>query len=135
MHKKLIIIIYIIFCFSILTNFNKVEAFSLENEVSYRLDEESDCKAILGDPKDKESFAYMLQQIFTIIGYIAPVLCLVLSTIDFVKAAASQDKDGLKKAFKTASKRVILTMVLFFLPMLINFTFNLLGWYGTCGIE
>lgn len=135
MHKKLLIIIYIIFCFSIMANLNTVEAYSLSNEVSYRLDEEADCDAILGDPNDKDSFAYMLQQIFTIMGYLAPVLCLVLSTIDFLKAAANQDKEGLTKAFKATAKRLILTIILFFLPTLINFVFPLLGWYGTCGIE
>lgn len=136
MHKKLFIIMFILICFVACANINKVEAYSLTGEINYRLDEEDDaCEGILGDPKDKDSFAYMLQQIFTILQYVAPILCLVLSTVDFLKAAASQDKEGLMKAFKSTGKRVIFTMLIFFLPMLINFLFHLLGWYGTCGIE
>ena len=62
-------------------------------------------------------------------------MCLVFSTIDFVKAAASQDKDALAKAGKNAGKRVIYALILFFVPVLIEFLFPLLGWVGTCGIS
>ena len=61
-------------------------------------------------------------------------MCLILSVADFVKAAASQDKDALVKAGKTTGKRVVYALILFFIPTLINFLFPLLGWVGTCGI-
>ena len=48
---------------------------------------------------------------------------------------ATQDKDALMKAMKNTGKRLILAVLLFFLPTLINFIFPLLGWYGTCGIK
>ncbi len=110
------------------------------DDVIYRLDyisaeEYRDCEGIFGDVGKKDSVAYFLQQVFKIMGYAAPILCLVLSTFDFVKATASQDKDNLSKASKRTIKRVVLAIVLFFLPTLINFLFPLLGWYGTCGIE
>ncbi|MDE5888420.1 MAG: hypothetical protein K2H20_00195, partial [Bacilli bacterium] len=104
-------------------------------EVVYSLSEQQDCNSLLGDPKRDGTFANFLQQIFTIMGYVAPLLCLVLSVFDFVKATASQDKDALMKATKRTAKRIVLAIVLFFLPTLINFLFPLLGWYGTCGIE
>ena len=66
--------------------------------------------------------------------YAGPILCLVLSVSDFIKAAASQDKDALSKATKTTGKRIALAMVLFFIPLLIDYLFPLLGWYGTCEI-
>jgi hypothetical protein len=66
--------------------------------------------------------------------YAGPILCLVLSISDFVKAAASQDKDALTKAGKTTGKRIMFAMILFFIPVLVDFLFPLLGWYGTCGI-
>lgn len=68
-------------------------------------------------------------------GYLAPILCVVLSMVDFIKASASQDKDALMKAGKNTAKRLVLALILFFLPALINFIFPLLGWYGTCGIK
>jgi len=90
-----------------------------------------DCKKV--DPKLK--FVAFLQEIFDIMKYAGPILCLVLSTMDFVKAAAAQDKDALKKAAQTGLKRLGLAILLFFIPVLLNFLFPLLGWNGTCGIK
>ncbi len=76
-----------------------------------------------------------LQQIFNVFKYLAPVLVLVFSTMDFVKAAASQDKEALKKASKTALKRFLLAVALFVVPTLLNYFFELLGFSGTCDIK
>lgn len=89
-----------------------------------------DCNSIF----DPEVIKF-LQQIFNVFKYAAPVLVLVYSTIDFVKAATSQDKEALQKAAKTSLKRVILAMVLFVIPELINFFFEKLSMNGTCGIK
>ena len=97
--------------------------------VAYLLDGAADCQDII----DAEVWDF-LQQIFNVIKYAGPLLCLILSVSDFVKAAASQDKDALVKAAKTTGKRVVYALVLFFIPTLINFLFPLLGWVGTCGI-
>lgn len=132
MYKKIILMILIAFGVFFMIN-TRVEAYT--SDVTYRLSEASDCNSLLGDPKKDGTFANFLQQIFKIMGYAAPLLCLVLSIFDFVKATASQDKDALMKAVKKTGKRIVLAIILFFLPTLINFLFPLLGWYGTCGIE
>lgn len=93
------------------------------------LDVATECEEVI----DAEVYEF-LQQIFNVIKYAGPLLCLVFSVIDFVKAAASQDKDALAKAGKTTGKRVVYALILFFIPTLINFLFPLLGWVGTCGI-
>lgn len=141
MSKKILFILIMIFSTLFLLNIEKVEAFNGDNV--YTLaggtynspKEKADCESLFGNPNVDGTFANFLQQIFSIIGYAAPVLCLVLSVFDFVKATASQKKDALEKAAKTAAMRVVYAIVLFFLPMLINFLFPLLGWYGTCGIQ
>ena len=56
----------------------------------------------LGDPTNSQYPAYWLQEALNIMRYIAIVALLVLVTIDFVKAVASNDKDALKKAGSTA---------------------------------
>lgn len=89
----------------------------------------SDCGGIFDDEVIK-----FLQDAFNVFKFLAPILTLVLTTMDFIKAAASQDKEALQKSAKTAIKRVILAMCLYFIPVLINVLFDLLGWYGTCGI-
>lgn len=133
MQKKIIIGLFLLFSSFFLFHINSVEAYSNLNASTVLL--EDTCDTLLGDPEQDGTVANFLQQIFTIIGYIAPLLCLVLSISDFVKAAASQDKDALMKAMKTTAKRLVLALLLFFLPTLINFIFPLLGWYGTCGIK
>lgn len=135
MYKKITIIMMVLFCTFFLVEPQYV--FAEDSRVVYKLDD-LDCTgddSIFGDPNDSSSVAYFLQQIFTVIKYAGPVLCVVLCVVDFVKAAASQDKDALAKSTKIAGKRIVYALILFFIPTLINFIFPLLGWYGTCGIS
>lgn len=88
----------------------------------------------LGDPTNSQYPAYWLQWILNVMKYVAIVALLVLVTMDFVKAVASNDKDALKKAGTTAIKRFIYCVLLFFLPTIISLVMNLFGAYGTCGI-
>ena len=124
--KKSVIFMFLFFVGTFfvlnLTTVNAASMFSL-------LDVASECSEVI----DAEVYEF-LQQIFDVIKYAGPLLCLVFSVIDFVKAAASQDKDALTKAGKTTGKRVVYALILFFIPTLIDFLFPLLGWVGTCGI-
>ena len=95
---------------------------------------EENCDTIFGDPNKEGDFANFLQQIFNVFKYLAPALVIVLSIVEFIKAAASDDKDALMKAGKKTGVRIVLAIALFFIPGLINFLFDKLGWYGTCGI-
>ena len=132
MKKVLLIMISLFLCFGCI---NVVKANALEPEVIYELDNvEKECDALFGSPSDKKSTAYFLDQLFGIFKWMAPLLCLAFSIVEFVKAAASQDKDALSKAGVKTAKRVVLALILFFIPSLINFLFPLLGWYSTCGI-
>jgi hypothetical protein len=133
MQKNIVLIIAFLLLGFFLVNPVKVEALG-EPVIMHELADEDSCEGILGSPSDKDSVAYFLQQIFNVIKYLGPLLCLIFSVIDFVKAAASQDKEALAKAAKTTLKRIVLAMILFFIPLLINFLFPLIGFYGTCGI-
>ena len=77
----------------------------------------------------------MLQVAFNFIKYAGPILCIVFSGLDFLKAVVSDKKDELGKVIKRSLTRVVLALVLFFIPILINFLFPLIGWYGTCAIK
>ena len=101
---------------------------------------------LFGDPTDDgksydpdcdgaPSTANFLQEIFTFIRFLGPILAIVLSIIEFVKAAAAQDTDALMKAVKKTGWRIGLAIVLFFIPVIINAVFTIIGWYGTCGIN
>ena len=98
-------------------------------------DEGEDCEGIFGSLSDEESFAYYLNEIFGYIQFLGPTLVVVMTIIEFAKAAASNDKEALMKAGKKTGTRIALALLLFFLPLLINFVFkDVLHWYGTCGI-
>ncbi len=138
MPRKIYWLVLFVFCMFF---FPTVKAYEIDGDMQYRLDKQVEiksetCESILGDPEDDTSFAYFLQEAFTIIQWAGPVLCVILSLVDFVKAVASQDKDAIQKAIKTSIKRFVFAVLLFFLPMLVNFLLgDVLGWYGTCGIK
>lgn len=98
-------------------------------------DEKEKCEGLFGNPDDDDSFAHLLQIAFTIIKYAGPLLCIVFSSIDLVKTVVSDDKDAMSKTVKKCLKRVVLALILFFIPTIVNFLFPLLGFYGTCGIN
>ncbi len=131
MYRKLLLIL-VVFISSFFVFNNDVKALDNTYEISYVLEGRTadECEGVF----DEEVIEF-LQQIFNVFKYAAPLLCLALSIVDFLKAVASQDKDALTKAAKTTAKRIVYAIILFFLPNLINFLFNLLGWYGTCGIS
>lgn len=93
------------------------------------------CQAILGDPEDVDCPAYWLRWVLDVMKYIAIAALIALSMVDFIKATVSNDKDALKKAGVTATKRFFFAVILFFLPIIIDYIMSLFGAYGTCGIE
>lgn len=94
-----------------------------------------DCNSYFGDPDYSQYPAYWMQWILDIIKYVAIAALLVLSTVDFIKALVSNDKDALKKATTTTAKRFIYVVILFFLPIIVDFIMRLFGAYGTCRIR
>lgn len=80
------------------------------------------CQGIFG------SLTKEIQALFNIMKIAAPILILVLTTFDFVKATILQDKDESKVAFNKLIKRLLLAAILFFLPTLINLLLNWAGW-------
>lgn len=93
------------------------------------------CEGVLGDKNDEESIAYLLQEIFDILKIGSPVLVLVFSLLDFMGAVTSQDKDRLTKAVKNTFIRGIVGLIVFVIPVLCDFFFELTGMYSTCGIQ
>ena len=92
------------------------------------------CEYLFGDPDNSNYIAYWLQWTMNLMKYIGIIALFILSTVDFVKALIQNDQDALKKAGMTAAKRFIYCVILFFLPILIDFAMTLLGAYGTCNI-
>ena len=121
-----------IFVFLFLFHISGTNVQALQVEDNFMLI--ADCNEVLGSPDDPESTYTLLQQVFTILKFASPIMVLIFTVIEFIKATASQDKDFLTKAIKHTITRMIAGVIVFLLPTIFNFTFNILGWYGTCGI-
>ena len=130
------IIILSFFCYTNVVNADVIGAEDIDFIESYQVfDGEIDsCNSYFGDPTDSQYPAYWMQWILDVIKYVAIAALLVLSTVDFIKALISNDKDALKKAGMTTAKRFIFVVILFFLPIIVDFIMRLFGAYGTCGI-
>lgn len=93
------------------------------------------CTTYLGDGT-KGTPMYYINFAFDLIKYAAIVLLIVLTIIEFAKAVASGKDETIKKAGQITVKRLIMAVIIFFLPILINFILNILGISGgTCGIK
>ena len=91
---------------------------------------DADCEGILGP-----ELMGILQEVFTIIRIAVPVLVVVLISVDMLSAVTSGDEKGVKEAQSRAIKRVIIGVVIFFIPTLVNFVLKMAGYVsGTCGI-
>lgn len=74
-----------------------------------------------------------LQGIFKIFKIVAPILVIVLSIYDFIKAIAGKVDGEMKKVFMKLLKRLAFAMILFFLPNILDFFLGLVDpAYSTC---
>lgn len=90
----------------------------------------ADCNIIPQNVKD------LLTKGLNIFRFVAPILLLVFSSVDFLKATVNSDKDDLKKAGINLLKRLIICVVLFFVPTVINILLDVIGnSNGTCGVN
>ncbi len=72
-----------------------------------------------------------IKKLVQIISYIVPALLVLLITIDITKAVVANSDDDIKKAQKVAIKRIIVSLVVFFVPIIVEASFSILGDLGT----
>ena len=63
---------------------------------------------------------------------IVPALVIVLGMIDLAKAVIASKEDEMKKAQATMIKRIIVGVVIFFVPIIIKAILQLAGLVGSC---
>ncbi len=89
---------------------------------------EATCSGILGSGK----FHQYLVDILNAIRIVGVAMVIVFSTMDFGKALIAQDSEALKKAGQTSFKRLIIAIVIFFVPIILNILLSLVGISGIC---
>lgn len=80
------------------------------------------CEGIFG----KELLAE-IKSILGIIQIVAPIILLLLTSLDFAKVIFSDSKDGLDKAKNNFLKRGVAVLIIFFAPFIINLILDLVN--------
>ncbi len=88
----------------------------------------SGCSGIIGNGQ----FRIYLTDILNAMRIVGVAMVIVFSTIDFAQALITQDNDAMKKASEKSMKRLILAMVIFFTPILLNILLSLVGIDASC---
>lgn len=74
----------------------------------------------------------IVNEVLGIIKIAIPILLIALGTMDFIKAMVAQDDQKMKKAQTTFVQRLIIGVVIFFVPMIMRFLLNIIGMGNSC---
>lgn len=100
MKKKMSLVLMVILILTLTINVNAANA---------------TCDGVIGSKLMSE-----IKSIFRMIQIAAPVILLLLTSIDFAKIVFSDNKDGMEKAKNNFLKRAVATMIIFFAPFIIQ---------------
>lgn len=121
-----------------LSNIRKVQNYSyiLEDSIKVTVEGEkksktkNKCKAVL---INKNSLTgKMLYDLYNLIKFAVPIILLVMSVLDFIKAIATNNNDEIKKSTSKFIKRLIIAILILVLPTLLYFILNDLIGLETC---
>lgn len=81
-------------------------------------------------------FGQIIKEALNFLKFIVPIIIIGLTIVDFIKAVVSQDDKEVNKAGNKLIKRIIIGVVIFLVPTILELILNLAGIpYGTCGIK
>ena len=90
------------------------------------------CTELFGDSNDENSLAYMINMILGYVRIIVPILVIIFGLFDLGKAVIASKEDEMRKAQSTFIKRVLIGVVVFFVPTVVNIVMELadIVWEG-----
>ena len=116
----------------VLTNTTNKQSNSFYNQQYEQ--EFKDCDSILGSYKDPKSVAWLLFKILNYIRILGPLAVVVLSGIEYTMAIINSDDDTMKKATTHLKTRLIMTGLLFMIPIITQLLFQVFGIVSDCGL-
>lgn len=131
-HNYSFLFILLIFI-SIFIGIKEVNANLIYEEKDYAINlladgSEEVCESLLG-----ENLKNDLEQVLKIIRVAGPLIVVFLTSMEFIVAITGKDDDAIKKCTQKLMTRLILIVVLFFLPILLNLLLSFLdNKYTTC---
>lgn len=101
------------------------------------LNQKYDSCSQLIDTKTEGSFGWLLQRLLNYIKIAGPILVVLLSALDFIKAIASSEEEALKKAQSRLVIRLIAALALFLVPTFVELLLGLINGISdpTCGLK
>ena len=99
---------------------------------------EKTCSSLLGLKNNSSDPAYYISVAFNILKYAAILFLIIFSMADYFKAVISKDEDALNKATRNSIKRLIYCIIIFVLPTLVLYLFEISGVMSDpklCGIQ
>ncbi len=78
-------------------------------------------------------FGKILKEILDLVKFVVPVLIIGLSIIDYMKALVAQKPEEIKKATQRLVKRIIIGVLIFVLPTILEFVLDLAS-IGMCKV-
>lgn len=69
----------------------------------------------------------MIGKFLFILKILVPIVIIVLGTIDFGKAVLSNDDKAIMNSSKKLLTRIVIGIAIFFVPLIINLVFNMIG--------
>ena len=86
---------------------------------------------VLGDPTDEDSVAWLVYLILNIIKVAGPILVILLSSVDFILVIVKSDNEAFAKAQKKLITRLVLAILLFLVPVIVQIILEVFGITGS----
>lgn len=89
------------------------------------------------DTQTEGSFGWLLQKLLNYIKIAGPILVVLLSALDFIKAIASSEEDAFKKAQSRLVIRLVAALALFLVPTFVELLLGLINGINdpSCGLK
>lgn len=119
------------------SNGNVVNKNYTNNATLDGLNQKYDSCSQLIDTQTEGSFGWLLQKLLNYIKIAGPILVVLLSALDFIKAIASSEEDAFKKAQSRLVVRLVAALALFLVPTFVELLLGLINGINdpTCGLK
>ena len=119
------------------SNGNVVNKNYTNNATLDGLNQKYDSCSQLIDTETEGSFGWLLQKLLNYIKIAGPILVVLLSALDFIKAIASSEEDAFKKAQSRLVVRLVAALALFLVPTFVELLLGLINGINdpTCGLK
>lgn len=120
---------YVIICndSNIKKNLIVTELMKLDEQNEICSTQQDEVNTIIEENKEKcgkifdDSFSDFVNGFMVFFYILGPILLIFFGSLDFAKATVASDQEALKKTWKTFSKRLLATILLFLSPVIVNF--------------